>query len=737
MKQNNLEKIEGFVDEIVFQNSDNGFTVMVLDVENEPVNVVGVMPGVCEGEQLQVQGYYTTHATFGRQFKAVLFTQSMPKGAYAVEKYLSSGAIKGIGPALARRIVGEFGENTLEIIESSHEKLAGVKGISLRTAETIHDEFMKVYGLKTVMSSLSDLGLTPPESVAVYRRFLQGSLLAIKSNPYVLCSAEIGLDFSRADEIAFSLGIERNDSRRIQAGCVYALDYNFEKEGHSCIPYQKLVSICAQFLSVSEDATEIELSNCVDRGIVCHDFIKDNQGFVYLPKAYYAERYIAKRIRSILKESQMREGNEFNKKIRDFERANKIKYDALQKNAIADALNRGFLILTGGPGTGKTTTLNAIISIYKQSGYSVSICAPTGRAAKRVTELTGHDAKTIHRLLEVQFDRDETFFVHNESNPLKADVVVVDEFSMVDLLLFESLLRALKPNARLILVGDKDQLPSVGCGSLIKDFTECPILPIVHLKQVFRQAAESLIVTNAHKIVQGLMPDLRVRNRDFFFLEEGFPKRAAQTVVDLVSTRLPASYGYSSTADIQVLCPSKIGDLGTKNLNRLLQEKLNPPSEEKDEHIFGEVIFRVGDKVMQNKNDYELFFEKDDGSVGKGVFNGDIGEIESVSRAKGTMKIRYDDRVVTMPFDNAMELEHAYAITVHKSQGSEFEAVILPLMGYHKNLHYRKLLYTAVTRAKKLLIIVGQKKTITNMVDTHKKNTRYSTLNRFLVDGEN
>ena len=732
MVQKIEETLTGIVDEIVFQSEDSSFTVMVLDVNNEPITVVGVLPGVCVGEQLEVKGYFTTHPSFGKQFRALVFTQNMPQGARAIEKYLASGAIKGIGPSLARRIVDTFGDNTFDIIESNPERLCEVKGISQNLANALHENFLKVWGMKTVMSGLAGLGLSPAECVEVYRIHSNSALSKIKVNPYILCSAQIGVNFARADEIAYSMGFEYNDPKRIRAGCIYVLDYNFERDGHACIPYKQLISICSEFLQTSQNDTEIELSNAIDDGVLCHDFKKEkNEGFVYLPKAYYAERYVANRLHDIISNGNLLPQKNWDKRIEKLEKASGITYDTLQKNAISQALNSGFLVLSGGPGTGKTTTLKAIISLFEEERKLVKICAPTGRAAKRICELTGHDAKTIHRLLEVQFGASENKFVHDENNPLKADVIIIDEFSMVDLMLFESLLKAMKPSTRLILVGDKDQLPSVGCGNILKDLMDCDYLPIVELQHIFRQAAESLIVTNAHKIVCGEMPTLSARDRDFFFLKEKTPSDAVDTVLSLMVSRLPKTYSLSPTADIQVLCPSKQGELGTHYLNQLLQEKLNPADVGKSELKFGDVIFREGDKVMQTRNDYDITYVREN-SVGKGIFNGDIGTIEVIDKSRGKVQIRFDDKLATVKFETLNEIEHAYAVTVHKSQGSEFEAVILPLMGRHKNLHYRRLLYTAVTRAKRFLIIVGQESTIEAMVGNHKKNTRFTTLKRFL-----
>ncbi len=735
MQMNVQETVVGTVDEIVYTNQENGFTVIVLDVDNFPLTVVGILPNVSEGEELEVQGYYTTHPNFGKQFRALFYSQRLPATSHAIKKYLASGTIKGIGPALARRIVDKFGENTFKIIETQPQMLTQVRGISENLANKISDEFVRVYGVRTVMATLKGYGLTPAESVCVYKTLGGQTLELIRHNPYILTRPEIKIEFKRVDEIAFMLGFSANNELRLKAGCIYVLNHNFVFSGHSCLPYGQLIRIATEFLKERESAVEIALSNAIEEGLLIHSIIGEGDGYVYLPSAYNAEKYVAKRIAEFVKMSKLRPKRDWDYEIQNLNFKNRVLYDNLQVRAINRALNDGFLILSGGPGTGKTTTLNAIISLYEKEGFSVAIAAPTGRAAKRVSEVTGYDAKTIHRLLEVQFDRDDNlYFVHNEKSPLKADVVIVDEFSMVDLMLFEALLRALKPTTRLILVGDANQLPSVACGCLLSDFMKCENLPVVELAQIFRQAAKSLIVTNAHDIVMGDMPKLDKRDRDFFFLNEFDRYRAQRTVLSLVCERLPKKYGYSPTCDIQVLCPSKQGELGTMALNVLLQEKINPPDKEKRQIVFGNVTFREGDKIMQNKNNYQIEWMRDDGVDGKGIFNGDIGEIEGIDKLNSIMSIRFEDKLCRYNFDMLNEIDHAYAVTVHKSQGSEFEAVILPLMGRHKNLHYRKLLYTAVTRAKKLLIIVGEESTVREMVKNNRKNLRYSTLSFYLKE---
>lgn len=735
MKKRIEEKIVGTVEEVIFRHADNDFSVLKLKTENEELTVVGILPNVAQGEELEVEGHFTTHPNFGKQFRAVLYSQRLPSSAYAMRKYLSSGTIKGVGPSLSRRIVDMFGENAFNIIETEPEKLVSVRGISERLAYSIHKDYMRVFGVRCIMASLRGYGLTAEESLCVFKTLGENTLEIVSKDPYILTRPDIKIDFERVDEIAFKKGISSNDERRLRAGCVWVINHNFLVSGHSCLPYNQLLRIATAFLGEKESAVEIALSNAIDNGMLKFVDRWGTCGYVYLPCAFRAEKYIAKRMAQFVKMSRLRVQKNWDYEIQCLNTKNRVLFDPLQTRAINRALNDGFLILSGGPGTGKTTTLNAIISLYEKQGFSVSIAAPTGRAAKRIKEVTGYDAKTIHRLLEVKFDEsDNLSFIHNEENPLDTDVMIVDEFSMVDLMLFESLLLALKPTTRIILVGDANQLPSVACGCILSDFMNCSSLPVVELAQVFRQAAKSLIVRNAHDIIMGDMPKLDRNDSDFFFINEFDRYRAQRTIVSLVCDRLPKKYGFSPTTDIQVLCPGKLGGLGTVCLNAILQEHINTSSDDKGQIKFGNVFFREGDKIMQNKNDYNIDWLRDDGAVGSGIFNGDIGKIERIDHLNSLAHIRFEDKVCKYTFEMLGEIEHAYAVTVHKSQGSEFDAVILPLMGQHKNLHYRKLLYTAVTRAKKILIIVGEESTVREMVRNNRKNLRYSTLLNFLEE---
>ena len=725
-------KISGAVEHIVYRNEDTGFTVMEIDCEGELVTAVGEITGIEEGEEVDLTGNYVVHSSFGRQFKVILTERRLPSTAHAMLKYLSSGTIKGIGPVLARRLVEEFGADTLEIAEKDPKQLTRVRGVSPAKAEAINAELKRVFGIRAVMMFLSAYKISPVHSVRIWKKLGTASADIIRENPYVICDEDIGIDFEKADEIASELGIDSDSPYRIKAGIAHALFYN-SKNGHTCLPYDKVIDISTEFLGATRLDVELCVNSMIETNILSYCNINRKE-YLYLSQFYTAERYCA--MRTTLLSNLADNDTDPDKWIDELEKKDKIKYETLQREAIKMAMKKGILILTGGPGTGKTTTLNAIISLYKKQGLRVEIAAPTGRAAKRIAELTGYEAKTIHRLLEVDYrDNDRSKFVHNEKNPLNCDVVIVDEFSMVDILLFESLLRAMPLGCRLIIVGDSNQLPSVGAGNVLGDLLACDRLPTVTLNQIFRQAAESLIVTNAHCIVAGEMPELKVRSKDFFFMPEALSQKAADTLISLVSKRLPNKYGFSPKWDIQVLCPSKLGELGTHNLNVCLQQVLNPPSPQKSEHSFGGIIFRQGDKVMQIKNNYDIEWTKDDGEKGAGVYNGDIGEIIALDKRLATMKIRFDDKVAEYSFDQLNEIEAAYAVTVHKSQGSEFDAVILPLMGKHAKLHYRNLLYTAVTRAKKILIILGEEATVAQMVENKRKTDRYTNLNKF-VDEE-
>lgn len=724
-----LITIEGCVDSVLFKNSENGYIVLDLETKNDTVTVVGMLGEIDAGEELTVTGKYVVHPRFGDQFKAEYCQRRMPVETSAILKYLSSGVIKGIGPVMAKKIVEKFGGKSLEIIETEPEKLLEIKGITKNRAEEISREMKRINGIKTLMMFLSQFGILPSAAVKVWKRWGRFSEEMIRENPYILCRNGIGLDFSAAENIAEKQNIPKNDLNRIRAGIFYILDRN-TLNGHSCLPCDKLIKAALTLLQCTEEEFRSGLEAESDDGNLVI-FEKKDREFIYIAGYFKAEQYITDRL-SLLRGCFIDSGDDCSKLIEIEEQTKNIEYAEQQKKAISLALSQGFLILTGGPGTGKTTALKAIISLYEQRGMKVTIAAPTGRAAKRIADLTGYPAKTIHRLLEVVYDSTgELKFKHNENEPLSCDVMIVDEMSMVDSLLFESLLRAMKLSCRLIMVGDSDQLPSVGAGNLLKDLIECNRLTVVKLNEIFRQARESMIITNAHKIVNGEDPILSCKNSDFFFMQRLDGQEAQDLVSELYCERLPKAYGYSPYEDIQVLCPSRKGILGVTELNRLLQKKLNPPENGRSEVKSRIYTFRDNDKVMQTKNNYDIVWKKGT-EEGCGIFNGDIGTVIKIRRGENTAVIDFEGRIAEYTADMLDQLELAYAVTVHKSQGSEFNAVILPLLGGYDKLFCRNLLYTAVTRAKKLLIIVGSKTAVEAMVANNRRTLRYSCLKYML-----
>ncbi len=733
--EDRLLELCGSVETVVYHNDKNQYTVLEMNAGNENVTVVGAFPFVSVGEELHVYGKWSSHPSFGDQFKAEAFERSRPATTAAMLKYLSSGAVKGIGPATARRIIETFGGKALEIIENEPERLAQIKGITREKALEINTELKRVYGIRELMAFLGAYGVRPEEAVLVWKQFGEGSVGCIQEDPYCLCGDGLDISFSIADSIAESMEKPRNDDGRVQAGVLYVLRHNLNN-GHTCLPADKLCQAAQRLLGVElSDVQDALLLLCEHYQTVCVNF--DGRDFIFLKKQYQSEEYISRRMQGMLQMPPQSICGAENM-IADVERTQGIAYAEKQRDAIRAALDKGILILTGGPGTGKTTTLNAIIRILKEMGERVFLAAPTGRAAKRMSELTGEEAKTIHRMLQVDWDeQDNPVFTRNERNPLECDCLVIDELSMVDSYVFESVLRALPISCRLILVGDSDQLPSVGAGNVLGDLVASGLFPTVQLKEIFRQSMASLIVMNAHQIVEGKMPDLSRRDSDFFFMPVAEPEDAAKLIVSLCSQRLPKSYGYSSVSDIQVLCPGRKGELGTAELNKLLREAINPPSKDKTEVKINGTLFRLGDKVMQVRNDYNLPWAKEDDTSGEGVFNGDMGVVTEIDRPGGVLRVQIDDKEVLYDFEHASnELEPAYAVTVHKSQGNEFTAVVIPVLKPPMQLCYRNLLYTAVTRAKKLLILVGTRGTIEAMVENDRKTRRYTGLARFLARPE-
>lgn len=724
------ERISGTVDGIVAYKPESGFVVFDLDMQGELVTVVGELGKVEAGEEVSLTGTFASHPTYGSQFRADVCERRLPASATAIRKYLSGGSFKGVGPALAKRIVEAFGEYTLDVIENTPLELARVKGVSEKLALEINAEFQRAFGARKVMTALQEFGLPAAIAVRAWKKWGTNAIDFVKDNPYLLCGPEIGLDFSEADAIFTKKG-DPQDIRRLKAGLKHVLAHNLDN-GHTCLPEESLLAAAAGLLGEADEMADA-LEQLIDKEEL-NEYSRGGRRFIYLPELFIAETTAAGRLKMMLMSPEETSSASLDRSIEILEEELGIEYDILQKRALKNAVQNHVFVLTGGPGTGKTTTLNALIKLLEQQGDEVMLAAPTGRAAKRLSELTGHEAKTIHRLLEVDYSGNELtpVFRKNERNPLKCDTLIVDEMSMVDSLLFDSLLRALPFHSRLVMVGDSDQLPSVGAGNVLHDLIRSDILPSVKLDTIFRQAAESMIVTNAHDIVNGEYPYLESKDNDFFFLPRQTEAECAQTVCQLCEKRLPKAYNFSPLWDIQVLCPGKRGEAGTWNLNIELQKRLNPPDGKKKEFRHGGHLFREGDKVMQTRNDYDMTWSKDDGEIGRGIFNGDIGIIEKMDPIGRMMAIRFDDRVAEYPYDSANELDHAYAVTVHKSQGSEFESVIIPLFEANSRLYYRNLLYTAVTRAKKLLVIVGSAKAVMTMVDNNRKSGRFTNL-RFMI----
>lgn len=727
------EILQGTVEDIKFRNEQNGYTVLEVGCEDELVTAVGTFSDISVGESVRLSGAWTFHPTFGRQFKVEAFEREMPATAEQLYNYLAAGAVKGIGPATAQKIIEKFGENAFDVLENAPEKLATIKGISLEKAEKMQESFKKQFAVRNIMIALETYGMSPRECIAAFEAFGSNAVERVTKNPFELCDADTGIGFERAEAIADALPNPPESDFRVRAGITHIVRQNLYSNGHTCIPREKLLKIAADYLSVGTDAVDIQIDTLTSAGALTAKEIK-NREFIFLTSAYRDEKTIADRMKILLRFPPP-QCETLDKDIEKQEMQDGITYAETQREAIKTAVSRGVLILTGGPGTGKTTTLNGILKLFEQQELDIALAAPTGRAAKRMTELTGREAKTIHRLLEVEWDEhDRPVFKRNLRNPLECEVLVLDELSMVDISLFASVMQALPFGCRLIMVGDSDQLPPVGAGNVLADLIASGLLPVVELTEVFRQAMGSLIVTNAHRVVAGEMPDVDRKDGDFFFMERPNPYAASQTIASLYAKRLPEAYKFSPQNDIQVLCPSKKGETGTVHLNKILQDLVNPPADEKKELTVGFRTFRVGDKVMQTKNNYNITWEKSDGETGEGIFNGDIGVIENIDIHTETVQICFDDRSAVLAKEQMTDVELAYAVTVHKSQGSEFPAVIMPVVSVLPNLCYRNLLYTAVTRAKQLLILVGTRAEIQNMVENDKKTRRYSALKTFLTE---
>lgn len=729
-----MEKITGYIDHIIFRNEENGYTVFQFHNENGEITCVGKFPYIGDGEFLELEGEYVMHPSYGLQLQVTGHKVKEPEDRESIERYLGSGAVKGIGPALAGKIVAKFGEDTFRIMEEEPERLAEIKGISERKAREICVQVEEKKDLRQAMIYLQKYGISINLAVKIYQKYGLGIYSILEENPYRLADDIEGVGFKTADEIAFRIGIHTDSDFRIQSGIFYTLLQSVQ-EGHVYLEEKVLSAKAAQLLEV--EITDIEkylMDLAMEKKVVLKQ--DEEQVRVYPAKYYYMEMNTAR----MLKELNIRyeeDDSLIRKRIEKLEKQNESTLDERQREAVAEAVKNGIFILTGGPGTGKTTTINAMIRYFLSEGMDIRLAAPTGRAAKRMTETTGYEAQTIHRLLEVSGNPEETGkggFGRNQENPLETDVVIIDEMSMVDLPLMHALLSAVIPGTRLILVGDINQLPSVGPGKVLKDLIDSEVFPVMMLTRIFRQAQESDIVVNAHRINAGLEVRLDNKSRDFFFLKRQDADVIISVILTLIQKKLPR-YVDAKMTDIQVLAPMKKGLLGVERLNRILQQYLNPPSPKKQEKEYGEKIFRVGDKVMQTKNNYQLEWEiaTKYGLVvdkGIGVFNGDIGIVTAIHTYDETVEVEFDEkRKVKYPFKLLDELELAYAVTIHKSQGSEYPAVIIPLLSGPKQLYCRNLLYTAVTRAKKCVTLVGSDTVFQEMirnVEEQKRNTSLS-----------
>ena len=723
-----LVKLEGSVSGVVFQNRENGYTVLRLKCgAGEPITAVGTLPDTTPGERLRVEGVWVEHTTYGRQLEIRTVERLLPEGRIEILAYLSSHAIRGVGPKIAARIVDRFGAESLNVIERDHMKLSEITGISRAKAEEIHESFLSQQGLRRLAEFLSTYGLPADLAVRIFRAYGELSLEAIRDNPYFLTEEGFGAPFAQVDAFALALGFDGADERRVEAGILYELSFN-SAGGHVFIPRDQLTAAASSFLGLDRETILEGLLRLTEQERVLIDTVAGLQA-VYLPEYGRAERYLAKRFLEMAEAGTTLPSN-LARTVAEIEAAQGITYAELQKEAIFAAAAEKLLIVTGGPGTGKTTTLRGILDLFSRLRLKTLLTAPTGRAAKRLTELTGREASTIHRLLEVDVSPEdgEMIFVHNAHNPLTCDAVIVDETSMVDLLLMYDLVQALPERCRLILVGDPDQLPSVGAGNVFSDLIRSERVPVVRLTEIFRQARESLIVMNAHEVNQGRMPDLSQRKKDFFFLQRQSGPAVAQTVTDLCGRRLPENMGISPE-EIQVLSPTRKGETGTRELNRLLQQALNPPAPHKNEKKYGDYVYREGDRVMQIRNNYDLIWRKlGESGMGSGIFNGDIGVIRAIDPQAQNLTIHFDDREAVYPFDMLSQLEPAYAMTVHKSQGSEYRAVVLCVWRGTPLLLSRSVLYTAITRARELLILVGEAGVVQYMVENDKKQKRFSGL---------
>ena len=723
--------IEGVVENVVFQNEENGYTVLsLLTDQGEVVTVVGCIPFAAAGEGMTVTGMWVNHPTYGVQMTAELVERRMPRQEDDMICYLSSGVLKGVGPATAARLVERFGADTLRVIEEEPEKLSTLKGITAKKATEISAAFRSLTGLRRVMEFLGRYDLPVTLAMGLLRTYGDETLEKLKDNPYLLTDERCGVDFAAADEIALAMGFDGDDPCRAEAAVLYELSHNLSN-GHVFLPRSKLVTATMELIGVGEETAEKALDSLQERfAVVCRP-IANVEG-CYLRRMYEAEVYVAGRLAAACGDDWDC-GRNVEQIIADIEKKQGVSYAPEQRRAVALAAEKGVVLLSGGPGTGKTTAVRGIVALFQRMGLDVELLAPTGRAAQRMSQLCGKEAQTIHRCLGMNWNEltGEVTFRKNEKEPLEADAVIVDEMSMVDLALMASLLRAMRPGCRLVMVGDPDQLPSVGAGNVLGDLLRSGVIPAVSLTAVFRQAEQSAIIRNAHAVNRGLPPELRNHQSDFFFLCRRAPERLVQTVVELCAQRLPGKMGIPAE-QIQVLSPTRKGMCGTVNLNRALQAALNPPAPGKHQKPWGDMVFREGDRVMQTRNNYDVVWEKADGSVGTGIFNGDVGVIREIDPSGELITIQFDDRTCVYTADLLGQLDMAYAVTVHKAQGSEYRCVVLAAAPAAPSLMVRGVLYTAITRARELLVLVGDDLVPGQMAANDRQQRRYSGLRRRL-----
>ena len=725
-------EINGIISSVIYLNDENGYAVVRMETDSgEMVTAVGCLPYIAPGEMISAEGSWVTHAQHGRQFKIEQSNRLLPTSADGIYEYLAGSTVKGIGPATAALIVDRFKEKSLDILEMHPEKLAEIKGISLTKAKDLSASFKKQAGVRRLTEFLCAYGIKPLVALKLYRAYGSAALETVHENPYIISASHIGASFAEADNLALELGIEGDSINRISAAVLFELQHN-SGNGHCFIPRDKLIAATSQLISVPADLVSDAIDSLSENGGLVCDKVA-NLNVCYLTELYEAETYTAERLKCMVGLKTKSSAN-IERLITKLESLYDINYAPLQKQSIELALNNRILVITGGPGTGKTTILKGILSLYDELELETLLAAPTGRAAKRMSELTGREASTIHRLLGAKMaeDGETVVFSKHEGDPLNCDALVLDECSMVDITLMSSLLKALKPGCRLVLVGDADQLPSVGPGNVFSDIIRSQTVPTVRLTEIFRQKGDSRIVRNAHMINRGEHPDFEANTGDFFRLRRLKGGTAVETIVELCARRLPENMKIPS-ASIQVLSPTRKGETGTVNLNKRLQAALNPPSESKKEKLFGEAVFRVGDRVIQIKNNYDTIWKTKGGVSGAGVYNGDIGTITQIDPITETLTVDFEDKLATYSFEMLNELEHAWALTVHKSQGSEYRAVVLALSGDVQMLLTRGVLYTAVTRAKELLIMVGDDNIAHRMIDNNKQSRRYSALRLRLI----